>query len=100
MMALWSMLPAGKAACICGLIGRAARPITTGSPNWRFGQCCRPGRPHVSAVSSGGRRDLLYYDRFPQLEHLSNDSRLLSCRLLFPVADFERSEERRVGKSV
>src|ERR1017187_2758283 len=46
----------------------------------------REGRMHLRSHREGGET---YYDRFPQLEHLSNDSRLLSCRLLFPVADFE-----------
>jgi hypothetical protein len=46
----------------------------------------REGRMYLRSHREGGET---YYDRFPQLEHLSNDSRLLSCRLLFPVADFE-----------
>src|ERR1035437_334657 len=46
----------------------------------------REGRLYLHSHREGGET---YYDRFPQLEHLCNDSRLLSCRLLFPVADFE-----------
>jgi hypothetical protein len=46
----------------------------------------REGRLYLHSHREGGET---YYDRFPQLEHLSNDSRLLSCRMLFPVAAFE-----------
>jgi hypothetical protein len=46
----------------------------------------REGRLYLHSHREGGET---YYDRFPQIEYLANDSRLLSCRLLFPRADFE-----------
>jgi hypothetical protein len=46
----------------------------------------REGRMYLRSHRDGGET---YYDRFPQLEHLENGSRLLSCRLLFPKPDFD-----------
>ena len=46
----------------------------------------REGRLYLHSRREGGET---YYDRFPQIEYLANDSRLLSCRLLFPRADFD-----------
>jgi ATP-dependent DNA ligase len=46
----------------------------------------REGRMYLRSHREGGET---YYDHFPQLEHLDNDSRLLTCRVLFPKADFD-----------
>jgi hypothetical protein len=46
----------------------------------------REGRMYLRSHREGGET---YYDRFPQVEYLANDSRLLTCRVLFPKADFD-----------